>query len=99
MRILHKGPSGMTETPVQLKKILRTKAPDMQLRPDDILVVPSSSGKLMVGAGLAAALQAQRRSAWPQCRNFIHTYEKAGTFIPAFFFPPHGRRIVYGAEV
>lgn len=34
----------------------------------------------------------------PNGRNFIQTHEKAGTFVPAFFFPPR-RRSFYGAEV
>jgi polysaccharide biosynthesis/export protein len=57
-KILRKGPSGMTETPVELKKILQAKAPDLTLLPDDILVVPSSTGKVIAGATLQAALQA-----------------------------------------
>ena len=58
-KILRKGPGGgMTETPVELKKILQAKAPDLQLQPDDILVVPSSTGKVIAGATLQAALQA-----------------------------------------
>ena len=57
-KILRKGPQGMTETPVELKKILQAKAPDLLLQPDDILVVPSSTGKVIAGATLQAALQA-----------------------------------------
>jgi polysaccharide export outer membrane protein len=58
-KILRKGPGGgMTETPVQLKKILQAKAADLQMQPDDILVVPSSTGKVIAGATLQAALQA-----------------------------------------
>ena len=57
-RILHKGPSGMTETPVHLKKILQAKAPDLSLQAGDILVVPSSAGKIFAGRTLEAAMQA-----------------------------------------
>ena len=58
-KILRKGPGGgMVETPVPLKKILQAKAPDLQLQADDILVVPSSTGKVIAGATLQAALQA-----------------------------------------
>ena len=58
-KILRKGPGGgMTETPVELKKILQAKAPDLQMQADDILVVPSSTGKVIAGATLQAALQA-----------------------------------------
>jgi len=57
-KILHKGPGGMTETPVQLKKILRAQAPDLSLQANDILVVPSSAGKILAGRTLEAAIQA-----------------------------------------
>jgi polysaccharide biosynthesis/export protein len=46
-RIVRKGPNGnMTETPVQLRKILEAKIPDMPMQADDILFVPSSAGKI-----------------------------------------------------
>jgi hypothetical protein len=54
---MRKGAAGMTETPVELKKILKAQAPDLQLQADDILVVPTSTGKIMAGA-LVSALQA-----------------------------------------
>jgi len=57
-KILRKGPTGMTETPVELKKMLQAKAPDIPLEPNDILVIPSSTGKIMAGRTLEAALQA-----------------------------------------
>ena len=57
-KILRKGPAGMIETPVQLKKILQAKAPDLSLQADDILVVPSSAGKILAGRTLEAAMQA-----------------------------------------
>jgi len=57
-RILHKSPTGMIETPVQLKKILQAKAPDLSLQANDILVVPSSAGKILAGRTLEAAMQA-----------------------------------------
>jgi polysaccharide biosynthesis/export protein len=57
-KILHKGPTGMIETPVQLKKILQAKAPDLELQADDILVVPSSAGRILAGRTLEAAIQA-----------------------------------------
>jgi polysaccharide biosynthesis/export protein len=57
-KILHKGPDGMIETPVHLKKILQAKAPDLSLQADDVLVVPSSAGKILAGRTLEAAMQA-----------------------------------------
>ena len=58
VKILRKSPSGMTETPVELKKILQAKAPDVSLQANDILVVPSSTGKILTGRTLEAAMQA-----------------------------------------
>ena len=59
VKILRKGPAGgMSETPVELKKILQAKAPDLSLQADDILVVPSSAGKILAGRAVEAAMQA-----------------------------------------
>jgi polysaccharide export outer membrane protein len=57
-RLIRKGPDGMTETPVHLKKILEAKAPDMQMQADDILFVPTSTRKVLAGRTLEAAMQA-----------------------------------------
>ena len=57
-KILRKGPGGMVQTPVDLKKILQAKAPDPPMEPNDILVVPSSTGKILAGRTLEAAIQA-----------------------------------------
>jgi polysaccharide export outer membrane protein len=56
--IIRKGPNGITETPVQLKKILQAKAQDIPMRPDDILFVPTSAGRIFAGRSLEAAMQA-----------------------------------------
>jgi polysaccharide export outer membrane protein len=56
--IIRKGPSGMTQAPVHLNAMLAAKAPDMPLQADDILFVPTSTGKLVAGRTLSAALQA-----------------------------------------
>lgn len=40
-RIIRKGPAGLTEVPVPLKKLLQAKAEDIPLEPNDILFVPS----------------------------------------------------------
>jgi len=58
VRILRKDSGVMKETPVELKKILQAKAPDLSLQADDILVVPSSAGKILAGRALEAAMQA-----------------------------------------
>jgi polysaccharide export outer membrane protein len=55
-KIIHKDANAsMTETPVRLKKILQAKDPDVSLKADDILFVPSSAFKTAVqdNAGLA----------------------------------------------
>jgi len=56
-RIIHKGPSGLSETPVPLKKLLQAKADDIQMQPDDILFIPSSSRKLLQSRTTEAAIQ------------------------------------------
>jgi polysaccharide biosynthesis/export protein len=57
-RIIRKGPNGMSETPVELKKILEAKAPDLPMEADDILFVPTSARKAFASQTLQAALQA-----------------------------------------
>jgi len=55
-RIIRKTPAGMTETNVQLKKMLEAKVPDVTLQGDDILFVPVSEGKLVAGRTIEAAM-------------------------------------------
>jgi polysaccharide export outer membrane protein len=55
VRIIHKGPGGMTETRVPLKKMLEAKAPDVVLQADDILFVPVSGVRVAAGKGFDAA--------------------------------------------
>jgi len=57
-RIIRKGPEGITETLVELKKILRAKAPDVAMQADDILFVPTSAAKAFAGRTFEAAMQA-----------------------------------------
>jgi polysaccharide export outer membrane protein len=57
-RIIRRGTSGISETPVELKKILRAKAPDMTMQADDILFVPTSATKALTGRAMEAAMQA-----------------------------------------
>jgi polysaccharide export outer membrane protein len=56
VRIIHKGPTGMTETLVPLNKMLRARAPDVQLQPDDILFVPVSGARAAAGRTIEAAM-------------------------------------------
>jgi hypothetical protein len=66
----------MTETPVELKKILQAKAPDLSLQADDLLVVPSSRKDL--GGAHARGRDARLRpsSVLPRFR------ERIGRFTP-----------------
>jgi polysaccharide export outer membrane protein len=56
--IIRKGPNGMTETRVPLKKMLEAKAPDITLQADDILFVPLSGARVAAGRGFEAAVSA-----------------------------------------
>jgi polysaccharide biosynthesis/export protein len=55
-RIIRKGPTGMTETPLALKKMLEAKSPDVTLQADDILFVPVSGVRLAAGRTFEAAM-------------------------------------------
>jgi len=58
-KIIRKTPEGaMTETPIQLKKILAAKAPDLPMQADDILFVPTDTGKIAATRGIEAAVAA-----------------------------------------
>ena len=54
--IIRRGPNGMTQTKIPLKKMLEAKAPDLNLQADDILFVPLSGIKLAGGQALSAAI-------------------------------------------
>ncbi len=58
VKIIRKGPTGMTETKVQIKKMLEAKAQDVTLQADDILFVPMSGGKVVAGRTLDIAMAA-----------------------------------------
>jgi polysaccharide export outer membrane protein len=47
-RFIRKGPSGYTETPVAVKKILEGKRADIQLQTEDIVYIPSNSAKSFI---------------------------------------------------
>jgi polysaccharide export outer membrane protein len=57
-RIIRRGPNGMTETPVELKRILQAKARDIPMQADDILFVPSSAARQLAGRTFDVAAQA-----------------------------------------
>jgi polysaccharide export outer membrane protein len=58
VKIIRKGPDGMTLTPVQLKKMLEAKVADLPLNADDILFVPSSAAKAFTARTVEVGVQA-----------------------------------------
>lgn len=57
-RIIRKGPNGMFETKIEIKKMLEAKAPDVTLQADDILFVPVSGARVIAGKTLEVAMAA-----------------------------------------
>jgi polysaccharide export outer membrane protein len=57
VKIIRKTPQGMSETPVELKKILQAKADDIPMQADDILFVPTSTSKIAGKRAVDAAVQ------------------------------------------
>ncbi len=57
-RIIHKTPSGMSESKVEIKKMLEAKAPDITLQADDILFIPVSARKILANRTFEAAINA-----------------------------------------
>ncbi len=57
-RIIRKGPTGMTEQKLEIKKMLEAKVPDMTLQADDILFIPVSGGKVLASRTFEAAMNA-----------------------------------------
>ena len=53
----------MTETTVELKKMLNAKTQDVQLEADDILFVPSSTGKMLAQRSVDVATSAASTAA------------------------------------
>ena len=54
-RLLRRTQSGFQEQPIDLKKLLRGKAPDVSVRNDDILFVPTSGVKTALNASALVA--------------------------------------------
>lgn len=57
-RLIRKTPEGIKETVLPLKKILQAKAADLPIQADDILFVPSSTGKSVMYRSAEAVVQA-----------------------------------------
>jgi polysaccharide export outer membrane protein len=58
VRIIRKGPTGMIETRIEIKKMLEAKVPDVTLQADDILFIPVSGGRVLANRTLEAAMSA-----------------------------------------
>jgi len=58
VRLLRKGPNGVVETKIEIKKMLEAKAQDVPLQADDILFVPVSSGRILAGRTFDVAMAA-----------------------------------------
>lgn len=56
-RIIRRGPAGLTEIPVPLKKLFEAKTGDIPLEADDILFVPTSARKAVSARTAEAAAQ------------------------------------------
>lgn len=55
-KMIRRTPEGLQDIPLPLKKILNAKAPDEELQPDDIIWIPSSKAKSLVGAGTSSII-------------------------------------------
>jgi polysaccharide export outer membrane protein len=53
-KMIRRTPNGLQQVPVPLKNLLRAKAPDMPLEPEDIIFVPNSRIKQVLNAGALA---------------------------------------------
>jgi polysaccharide biosynthesis/export protein len=56
-KLVRKTPTGQEEKPLELKKILTGKSPDVAMQADDIVFVPNSAPKSATKRGLEAILQ------------------------------------------
>jgi polysaccharide export outer membrane protein len=56
-RIIHRAEDGgRSETPVDIGKVMKGQAPDIDLAPNDILFIPESGGKMAAKRGAEAAI-------------------------------------------
>jgi polysaccharide biosynthesis/export protein len=55
-KLIRTTTTGREEQQLQLRKMLATKQPDIDLKPDDIIFVPASAGKKAANRGLSTAL-------------------------------------------
>src|SRR5262249_6377478 len=62
-RLIRRTASGYSEIPIELKKIMQGSQSDRELEAEDIIFVPSSSGKRMVYRSVPSVLQAATNAA------------------------------------
>ena len=55
-KVIRRTPDGLKDIPLQLKKVLSAKTRDMELLPDDIVLVPSSKTRGIASSSASAAL-------------------------------------------
>jgi polysaccharide biosynthesis/export protein len=55
--LIRRTADGVKQTQVPLKKIMKSESPDVAMQVEDILFVPSSSGKFIAGRALQTAFQ------------------------------------------
>jgi len=55
-RVIRKGPGGVTEIKVEIKKMLEAKSPDVTLQADDILFIPVSGTRVLGARSFEAAM-------------------------------------------
>ena len=55
-KVIRRTADGLKDLALPLKKILRAKAPDMQLQPDDVIWVPGSRAKGLVTGGTIVSM-------------------------------------------
>jgi polysaccharide export outer membrane protein len=53
-KMLRRTPNGLQEVPVPMKKLLKAKAADVPLQPDDIIFIPNSKLKQVLNGGVLA---------------------------------------------
>ena len=55
-RVIRKGPAGVTEMKIEIKKMLEAKIPDITLQADDILFIPVSGTRVLGARSFEAAM-------------------------------------------
>ncbi len=77
MKLLRSTKEGREETPIDLRRVLEAKAPDLKLQADDIYICanPAKSATLR---GLEAIVQTARRGNLPRLRDASASHHDGG---------------------